>query len=537
MININPEILLPVFLYAETHYKFKAIYSRLFQREAELIADAPHRIEPGQPLPILLLVKDAQLFPIGLERVSIVMSNNQRTIRREYQFNLKIENTKFWWHIIEEQLPEDFVGELTVDVIFRVTVRHKPKVYHNDNYRISSHLPLKVFRSSQPLPKFSGWYFGDFHVHSNFTEDMVEFGAPLDATVRLAKSMGLNFFAVTDHSYDLDDCEDSWLDNDPDIHKWRRLLENVAILNRSYPDFVVLPGEEVSAGNCLGQNVHLLVINDPKFYEGKGDSAERWLRSRPDLSIHQILEQLDPDAYAIAAHPEMPVPFLQRLLIRRGKWRHKDFNHPLLQGFQVWNGEPDQTYASGSTLLPELLLSGKKISLIAGNDAHGNFNRFRQIGFPFWTFRESENQIFGKMRTAVKVEGTLNVKTIIDALKMNRTIVSNGPVIDMHILMASGEAVGIGADVKGKYQALVIQATCSEEFGALRRVEILCGNLDAAQEYLLMQWNRFENCYQFEKKVSLDLAHNRCYLRAEAIAENNSGQIHKCLTSPIWVGG
>ena len=36
-------------LYAETHYSFKGIYSRLKKKEPEIIADLPHRIDPKQP--------------------------------------------------------------------------------------------------------------------------------------------------------------------------------------------------------------------------------------------------------------------------------------------------------------------------------------------------------------------------------------------------------------------------------------------------------------------------------------------------------
>jgi len=52
---------LPLFLYAETHYRFPYFFSLLRKNEPEIIADAPHRIEPGSPLPILILIKDAHL--------------------------------------------------------------------------------------------------------------------------------------------------------------------------------------------------------------------------------------------------------------------------------------------------------------------------------------------------------------------------------------------------------------------------------------------------------------------------------------------
>ncbi|MDL1878587.1 hypothetical protein FBQ85_26005, partial [Cytophagia bacterium CHB2] len=41
-------------LYAEIHYRFKFTPSRLFQRQPEIIADAPHRLPPNTPVPILI---------------------------------------------------------------------------------------------------------------------------------------------------------------------------------------------------------------------------------------------------------------------------------------------------------------------------------------------------------------------------------------------------------------------------------------------------------------------------------------------------
>ncbi len=58
-------------LYAEMHYRWWPLSSRYFKKELEILADAPRRGEPGRPLPLLLLVKDAHRYPITLERVII----------------------------------------------------------------------------------------------------------------------------------------------------------------------------------------------------------------------------------------------------------------------------------------------------------------------------------------------------------------------------------------------------------------------------------------------------------------------------------
>jgi hypothetical protein len=536
MIDFRPEFLLPFVLYAETHYKFKGIYSRLFKNEPEIIADAPFRVEPGQPIPILILVKDAHRFPIEILKILIEIKQNDQLIsKKSIPLNLSIYDDCFWHRIFFLERPADLAGLVEIDVLIIIKSNGKIKKYHNDNCRISSHQPLKVYLAKDPLPRFDNWYFGDFHYHSNYTEDQVEFGAPLAATVEMARASGLNFFAVTDHSYDLDDLEDSWIENDHNISKWHKLWQEVNELNNHLSNFVILPGEEVSAGNHRNRNIHLLVINNKNFIHGKGDSAERWFRTRPDFSLEQILNQVDEAALAIAGHPEIPTPFLQWLLIRRGRWQWQDFQNHRLNGFQIWNGEYDRTFHQGSSNWVKLLLAGKKLGLIAGNDAHGNFNRFRQIGFPFFTFRESLSQIFGNMKTGVKLNKNLNQQNLVHAVKCNHVLITNGPIIDFLIQNEQKQTAMIGDEIEGDDLILNITAKSSPEFGKLELIQLLRGDLNTRKEICEFVIRNFVNPYHFLMEQKLNNMSKCTYFRAELMTRKTDGQIARCLTNPIWI--
>ncbi|HEX9973255.1 MAG TPA: CehA/McbA family metallohydrolase [bacterium] len=535
MIDLRPEFFLPVFLYAETHYKFKGIYSRLFKNEPEIIADAPFRVEPGQAIPILLLIKDAHRFPIEIQNILIEITQAGKSIsKKSISLNQSINTDRFWHRIFYIERPKDIAGSVAIDVQIIIKTHGKLKKYHNDNYRISSHQPLKVYLAKDPLPRFDNWHFGDFHFHSNYTEDQVEFGAPLEATVEIARAIGLNFFAVTDHSYDLDDQEDSWVHNDHTIPKWHRLWQEAENLNRKHADFVILPGEEVSAGNHQKRNVHLLVLNNRAYFPGQGDSAERWFRTKPDLSIDQVLNQVAAEALAIAGHPEIPTPFLQWLLIQRGRWQWQDFQHSRLDGFQIWNGEYDRSFNSGSEIWVKLLLEGKKLSLIAGNDAHGNFNRFLQIGFPFFTFRENYSQLFGNMRTAVKIAVNLSVSEIIQAVKKNHVLVSNGPVLDVHLYNEIEQYSTIGDEIEGKNFKIKVTAKSTEEFGRLESLQLFFGNLASKQEISLLRITTFSRPYDFSMEQLLPYLSETGYLRLELDAKKSDGSVSRCLSNPIW---
>ncbi len=83
MLIAPPDLWLPLagwllpLLYIELHYRWLPGASRYYRREPEILADLPSRIAPGQKPPLLLLVKDAQRFPIRLERVEVALDTGE----------------------------------------------------------------------------------------------------------------------------------------------------------------------------------------------------------------------------------------------------------------------------------------------------------------------------------------------------------------------------------------------------------------------------------------------------------------------------
>jgi len=528
------DFIIPILLYAETHYSFKGIYSRLKKKEPEIIVDVPHRIEPNMSIPVLLLFKDAHLFPIKLKRVELTLIHNRRQVYHKRHQIDKLIQTQLEWQIIEVNLNQKIFGNVQLDVKFQIEINGKKKNYRNDNYRISSHKPFDIYLSQETLPKQHGWVFGDLHYHSSFTADQVEFGAPLEPTALLAKAMGLSFFAATDHSYDLDDYEDNPLKTDLDLSKWKQLHEEIETLNhRQKTPVIIIPGEEVSCGNTGSRNVHMLLLNNKRFISGKGDSAERWFRTNPDFQIDEILRQLENDAVAIAAHPEITPPFLQWLLIRRGKWSLKDYLHERLIGLQVWNSQDNKYLKKGIESWTKLLLMGERKYIFAGNDAHGNFNRFRQIGFPFWTLRENKNEIFGNARTALYLENQISSEEIIKTIKKGRAIITNGPFAQISLENENHERALIGDEISGESFKIRMSAISNHEFGEILSVKLFWGNLVARQEVVIMEAKQFNSLYSFEKTISFRPPASPGYFRLEAQSKKEG--IKKCYTNPIWI--
>lgn len=256
-----------VLLYPEIHYLFKYFpFSRYRIREPEMIADAPFRIEPGQDIPVLLLLKDADKYPVFLESAVIKVQSGIHTSSVSFEIKEQV-NGRWWNRIFSLSIPDEWRGQtVEVDVGVFYQSDGRKKEMRNDNCPGLSHAPLKVHLAAEAQPVLDDWIHGDIHFHTEFTDDQVEFGAPVDAAAVMAKAMGMKFFCATDHSYDLDDMEADYLQNDPDLKKWKRSRETIRKLNQgSNNPVVIIPGEEVSCGNAENRNVHCLVLNQDSF--------------------------------------------------------------------------------------------------------------------------------------------------------------------------------------------------------------------------------------------------------------------------------
>lgn len=520
-----------VFLYPEIHYVFKYFPFSLYRiREPEIIADAPFRIEPGRDLPVLVIIKDADKYPIFMRSVSIELRTGIHSMPKQFEIDERIEE-RWWKRIFELQIPREWQGQkIEVDVVVHFENNGKPKMIRNDNCPGLSHAPLKVYAAANAQPTFENWVQGDMHFHTEFTDDQVEFGAPVDATAVIAHAMGMSFFCATDHSYDLDDMEGDFLQNDPELRKWKRSRETIKKLNQqSENSFVVIPGEEVSCGNVENRNVHCLVLNQDSFLPGSGDGAEQWLRTDAELSVRDVAEKTSKTALSIAAHPKDPVPFLEKILIRRGTWTDEDCRTRGIAGLQILNGLDNKAFRNGLEQWCRQLLRGERIFIFAGNDAHGNFNRYRQVKIPMLLLHEIENyQPFGWARTCVWMDKhILNAANIVEQLRRGHAIITTGPLIVCTIESGSGEIFQIGETASGNNLILRLCGKTNEEIGAFTEIKIVAGQY-GGKETVLHNYNT----EKMEFEASFDMALSPfMYIRCEAATSKKMF----CYTNPIWI--
>ena len=149
-----------------------------------------------------------------------------------FEEEIYININKKWWHQIFYINSHNMYGSCRIKVYFDYLVDGKRKQCLTNNYPNSTIDYLDCHISNDFYPRKKGLIYGDLHYHTNLTEDMVEFGAPIYESLKVSQSMGLDFICCTDHSYDLDDKVDSWTETDPELLKWKNSRKYIEKINR-----------------------------------------------------------------------------------------------------------------------------------------------------------------------------------------------------------------------------------------------------------------------------------------------------------------
>jgi len=378
---------------------------------------------------------------------------------------------------LADYLRRHFLGGLpeVVDLMVAIRVNGWP----------SQNTYLRVRLNAPPLPALPGWYRGDIHYHSSFTDNAAERGYPLDVTKQAALQTGLNWVALADHSTDLN----------PETYA--QALQEV----RKFRDgaFLFIRGEEITATSrkeSLFNTVHLVALPSPddpeRGFPAEGSSTETVIMSgdgsvaSPAIPLREALARIAAaDGFAFAAHPFDPIS----PILRGGVWDvAADFLaadgkglQPGLVGLAPWNRatavtadnarDPycirrDADPATCFQLDPEanhfarlekaiqlgwrpLLQKGLegnesqpapafKVFLAAGSDAHGDFNYEATMDAVDFLSKPSrgltgyaEDNAFGKLATVVYCPQGMGRRgeNVLRALSTGRSVLSNGPLL------------------------------------------------------------------------------------------------------------
>ncbi len=528
------DIFIPfILLYPEIHYRFKFFpFSRYFVKEPEILLDAPYKtLDPK--IPVFIIVKDAHLYPVTIWSVKFhLLYSDGSYFVKTFVLNERISEQFYWKEFSFDS--KDKKGFTRIGAQIQVFVNGKMKEILNSNLKgLQDDLDIFVSDNEE---LFEGFVQGDLHYHSNYSSDQVEFGAPIAATKECARKLGLDFFGVTDHSYDLDDDPYDYLKPDPDIKKFIQMQNECG--EYSDEDVSIIQAQEVTVRNSKDRNVHILAYGD-EYMQGSGDSAENWLHTRSENTIFDVVHKLKDNGLAIAAHPFNRTPLLQYLLVNRGSWSDDDVVTNHLYHIQILNGVYDDDFFRSLSRWVKILLSGKKIFITAGSDAHGNFNMFRQVKFPMFKLQKADKQLFGKCRTVV-FSDSRSPEMIMKGIKNGNCYITDGPHVQFSVRNNSSvhhpgsSFVAESGDLEAE-----IFINSSDYSGHIKSIIVYRGSIHASDEKIVWQKEFKSDLNIFEVCVPLKADGIDHYIRLETftskVHSNGKTLSHRAYTNPVWI--
>lgn len=534
--SIPPPLL---FLYAETHFRFfPGFPSLLFRRVPEVLFDVPRRVAPGKDIPVMLMLNDIERFPARLIRAAIAVSRRGHP-PRVYEFDRPDDHLVH--HPLESgsrvyvfRLPADGHAEhRQLYVNGRATIRVGKKEYEvlNDNLPGSSKRALSCTQAAEELPGSAYCSYGDLHVHSQFSQSHVEFGPPISVIAQIASSYGLDFIAITDHSYDIACSVEDPYRQDPGIRRWELMLREVERARHYLP---VIPGEEISCLNRAGKVVHLCGLGLDTYVPGTLDGARRNRVHRRQLSIHQAVEEIHRQGgLAVPAHPGVRPSLAQRLFLHRGTWTPCDFGAPV-DGIQALNNGYGPAWSRGKALWVHALARGRRLWPAGGNDSHGDFCRYRSIGTPFVSILEMFDRYLGYGRTGLygKVSSPNQALTL---LRRGAAFVTTGPFIGLSRTDSPEDAVIANSDTQLEKGELFVNAISTYEFGPLRGLAVFCADGAGGTESVIYR-REFTSRQLLRacESFSLPPGVHAGYVRAEVTARSDHGEISRAVSGPCY---
>jgi hypothetical protein len=224
---------------------------------------------------------------------------------------------------------------------------------------------------------------------------------------------------------------------------------------------------------------------------------------------------------------------MQKIFFKRGIWNKMDLLPSKMVGLQILNGSIDDIFYKSMLIWKQLLLSGIIKYIYAGNDAHGNFNIYRQISIPMFSIKEKKDQIFGYFRTGVITgKARKSVETTIENLRKGNCFITNGPLLKISFFKGN-KIYNMGSTAIEKEGIIKIQVKSSFEYGKIKNIVLkrgIIGHKKEINQLNINNINKYEINYDFKIYTS-----SKCYYRCEAEFIKKEKENVIALTNPIWL--
>ena len=178
-----------------------------------------------------------------------------------------------------------------------------------------------------------------------------------------------------------------------------------------------------------------------------------------------------------------------------------------------------------------MLLDGYHKFIYAGNDAHGNFNMYRQIKTPMLSLYEKKEQLFGEFRTGVFTKNR-NINSVISSMKNGNCFVTNGPFINL-TFENNGSTHEMGSVISSNLGSFKISIISTSEFGKIKDITLIKGIIKEQKENDFFTILNYGD-YELEKYIEINIE-SECYFRCIVELESISSKKIFALTNPIWI--
>jgi hypothetical protein len=319
---------------------------------------------------------------------------------------------------------------------------------------------------------------------------------------------------------------------DIDLSRWKSF---------SHDDFsssgllrTLVPGEEVSCLNSNGNVIHLCCLGIKNFIFGSADGVRK--KPLSTLKLQEVIQNIHRQGgLAVAAHPGSKFGILQRVILNRGSWLEKDIANQI-DAVQAVNNGFDKSWKKAKSLWIKELLKGRKLSLVAGNDSHGDFNRYRYISVPFFLIAENFNRYLSCCKTGI-YRKTNNKDEIISDIRHGKTFVTNGPFICLSCSESIDNNAISDITLSPVPEDIIAIIKSSFEFGRPYLLQVFFGKYSDKKESIVFSKAYKENTFSICTPITIKniKSYSPGYIRAELTCRTENGNFTFAATSPCYL--
>lgn len=508
----------------------KKLYNQSVGIRKGITIDAPYRVEPGQPVPLICRFQHSQVIPFVIDSISIKISQSGTKIGHASLLKNPVDiQTSFWRKVFYVDIPEKSNGVLKVEAMMKINVNGKTKKIRIGTVAGGSK-SLFVYRSKELLPKLSNYYIGDFQFFNCLSPEEKLTQKSLSESARVAKSMGLKFFTTTDTLHNGSKAGNGSNGNG----SWERFKESLEIWNQK-SDLVILPGEKIVCKNCSNRDIDLLVLNYSKSVSGSANGNGKHAHKKPAMRLKEVVGSVTAKALTFAVRPVRKLTFLDKWLLGKGIWSKPDLSLSGLTGIQVNNAPDYNSLGLEIKKWTDVLLKGERKIIITGSEYSDSLNGGN--GYKVSSKSGGIPQIMQKARTGVLCKQPATADTIIASLERGNSVITNGPLMDFTVKNDTGVKTRLGGEIEGSSFEVKFKAVSTPEYGPLLNLKIFAGDIKSGVEELIFTSNYVNERFSVNGEFHVEPRSNSGYLRGELRSRkiDDKENTSYCLTNPVWI--